>query len=140
MCVRNRTDEEQKRGVSFETVRQNERDLFRSRPELVQLPAESKGMDALIDKLVSLQRKMVLDYRFEFKDQLAAKLKECEEKLAQMYKPCGTDQERQAIFKDSLSDYQKDLEEISTGIYQRAGQEKEMRLRARLDELLKKHY
>ena len=51
-------------------------------------------MDALIDRLVSLQRKMVLNYRFEFKDQLAAKLKECDDKLAEMWRPCGTDQER----------------------------------------------
>jgi len=30
-------------------------------------------MDALMDTLVGIQRKMVLDYRFEFKEQLAAK-------------------------------------------------------------------
>ena len=51
-------------------------------------------MDALIDRLVALQRKMVLDYRFEFKDQLAAKLREQEEKLVLMDKACCTDQER----------------------------------------------
>ena len=45
---------------------------------------------------------MVLDYRFEFKDQLANKLKEIEDKLASMDKACVTDQERQAIFKDLL--------------------------------------
>ena len=57
-----------------------------------------------------------------------------------MDKACVTDQERQAIFKDSLTNLQQDLEELSTGIYFRAGKEPEMRLRARLDELLKKHY
>ena len=45
-----------------------ERELFQSKPQLAELPAENKGMDALIERLVSLQRKMVLDYRFEFKD------------------------------------------------------------------------
>ena len=52
-------------------------------------------MDALVDRLVGLQRKMVLDYRFEFKDQLVSKLRELEDKLDGMDKPCGTDQERQ---------------------------------------------
>ena len=83
---------------------------------------------------------MVLDFRFEFKDQLANKLKAIEDQLASMDKACVTDQERQAIFKDSLSNYQQDLEELSVGIYFRAGTEPEMRLRARLDEILKKHY
>ena len=45
-----------------------EMDFFRSRPDMVALHAENKGMDALVDKLVAIQRKMVLDYRFEFKD------------------------------------------------------------------------
>ena len=43
-------------------------DFFRSRPDMVELPTENKGMDSLIDRLVAIQRKMVLDYRFEFKD------------------------------------------------------------------------
>ena len=75
VCVRNRTDAEQKKGVSFEEVRVIEKNLFKSKPELDRLPACNKGMDALIDRLVSLQKKMVLDYRFEFKDQLQAKLR-----------------------------------------------------------------
>ena len=57
-----------------------------------------------------------------------------------MDKPCGTDQERQQIFKESLTNLQQDLEELSNGIYYRAGQEPDMRLRARLDEKLKKHF
>ena len=83
---------------------------------------------------------MVLDYRFEFKDQLMGKSKELEDKLVAMDVPCSTDHERQAIFKESLTNLWKDLEEISNGIYYRAGREPEMRLRARLDELLKKHF
>ena len=35
---------------------------------------------------------------------------------------------------------QRDLDEISNGIYFRAAADPTMRLRARLDELLKKHY
>ena len=92
--------------MTVDQLRQVEKDLFRSRADLASLPQENKGMDALIERLVSLQRKMVLDYRFEFKDQLASKLKEIEDKLALMDKACVTDQERQAIFKDSLSNYQ----------------------------------
>ena len=92
--------------MTVDQLRQVERDLFRSRADLTNLPQENKGMDALIERLVSLQRKMVLDYRFEFKDQLANKLKEIEDELALMAKACVTDQERQAIFKDSLSNYQ----------------------------------
>ena len=57
-----------------------------------------------------------------------------------MADPCSTDQERQAIFKDSLTNWHRDLEELSAGKYNRAGTEREMRLRARLDELLKLHY
>ena len=95
VCVRNRTSEEQANGMTFEQIRQVERELFESKPELAELPPENKGMDALVDRLVSLQRKMVLDYRFEFKDQLVSKLRELEEKLDGMDKPCGTDQERQ---------------------------------------------
>ena len=57
-----------------------------------------------------------------------------------MDKPCVSDQERQSIFKDGLTGLQRDLDELSSGIYHRAGSEKEMRLRARLDELLKKHH
>lgn len=68
VCVRNRNDEEAKRGVTFEEARVLEMDFFKSRPDMVALPAENKGMDALVDKLVAIQRKMVLDYRFEFKD------------------------------------------------------------------------
>ena len=54
--------------MTVDQLRQVERDLFRSRADLANLPQENKGMDALIERLVSLQRKMVLDYRFEFKD------------------------------------------------------------------------
>ena len=140
VCVRNRTNEEQKSGMTFEQIRQVEKELFASKPELAQLAAENKGMDALIERLVGLQRKMVLDYRFEFKEQLSTKLRELEDKIVSMDKACVTDQQRQAIFKDSLSNLQQDLEELSTGIYYRAGREPEMRLRARLDELLKKHF
>ena len=68
VCVRNRTSEEQANGMSFEEIRQVERELFASKPDLAHLPPENKGMDALIERLVGLQRKMVLDYRFEFKD------------------------------------------------------------------------
>ena len=81
--------------MTFEQIRQVERELFESKPELAELPPENKGMDALVDRLVGLQRKMVLDYRFEFKDQLVSKLRELEDKLDVMDKPCGTDQERQ---------------------------------------------
>ena len=92
--------------MSFEEIRQVERELFASKPDLWHLPPENKGMDALIERLVGLQRKMVLDYRFEFKDQLANKLRELEDKLDKMDKPCGTDQERQQIFKESLTNLQ----------------------------------
>ena len=57
-----------------------------------------------------------------------------------MDKPCVTDQERQSIFKESLAGMQSDLDELSTGIYHRVGKDPEMRLRARLDEILKKHH
>ena len=67
--------------MTFEQIRHVERELFASKPDLCQLPPECKGMDALVDRLVGLQRKMVLDYRFEFKDQLSNKVKELEDKL-----------------------------------------------------------
>ena len=57
-----------------------------------------------------------------------------------MDKPCVSDQERQSIFKESLAGMQRDLDELSTGIYHRAGKDPEMRLRARLDEILKKNH
>jgi len=76
---------------------------------------------------------MVLDYRFEFKDQLVLKLKQLDSSILTMNKPCVTDQERQAIFKEGLSCLQRDLDELSTGIYHRAAAEPHMRLRARLD-------
>ena len=37
-----------------------------------------------------------------------------------MDRPCSSDQERQAIFKDSLANVQQDLEDLSNGIYHRA--------------------
>ena len=97
-------------------------------------------MVALIERLVALQRKMVLDNRFNFKDQLVIKLKSQEQIVASLPDTCSNDQERQAIFKDSLSKWQRDLEELSAGKYNRAGTERQMRLRARLDELLKLHW
>ena len=51
-----------------------------------------------------------------------------------------TDQERQGIFKDGFANLQRDLDELSNGIYFRAAKDPSMRLRARLDELLKRHY
>ena len=83
---------------------------------------------------------MVLDYRYEFKDQLLAKLKELNQNLSEMDKPCVTDQERQVVFKESLTKFQVDLEKLSEGKYHHAGAEPEMRLRARFEELLKEHY
>ena len=68
VCVKNRTNEEAERGVTFEQARELERTFFASRPDLMALEAENKGLDALMDRLVQIQRKMVLDYRFEFKD------------------------------------------------------------------------
>jgi len=46
---------------------------------------------------------MVLDNRFNFKDQLVIKLKSQEQIVASLPAICSNDQERQAIFKDSLS-------------------------------------
>ena len=34
VCVRNRTNEEQKSGMTFEQIRQVEKELFASKPEL----------------------------------------------------------------------------------------------------------
>lgn len=54
VCVRNRTDEEQKNGMTFEEIRQVERELFINKPQLANLAPENKGMDALIERLVGL--------------------------------------------------------------------------------------
>lgn len=49
---------------------------------------------------------MVLDYRFDFKDKLVAKLSELKKRLQKMDSACVNDQQRQAIFKNSLSNLQ----------------------------------
>ena len=51
-------------------------------------------MDALVEKLVQIQRKMVLDYRFEFRDKLVQKLRDLDQSLFKMDKACETDQQR----------------------------------------------
>ena len=77
--------------MTFEQAKVTETEFFKSRPELASLKPSQKGIDALMDRLVSLQRKMVLDYRFEFKDKLSVKLREMEERLRTMEKPCIND-------------------------------------------------
>ena len=67
-------------------------------------------------------------------------LKDREAILKELPKPCIDDQEKQAEFKDSISNFQRDLEELSAGRYQKvASNDRSLRLRARLDELLKQH-
>ena len=48
-------------------------------------------MGALIDQLVDLQRKMVLDYRYKFKEDLMKSLKDREAVLKDLPKPCIDD-------------------------------------------------
>ena len=54
VCLRNRTDEEQKSGTTFEQAKVIEADFFKTRPELMSLKPSQKGIDALMDRLVSL--------------------------------------------------------------------------------------
>lgn len=83
---------------------------------------------------------MVLDYRYKFKEDLQKSLKDREAILRDLPKPCNDEQEKQAEFKDSISNFQRDLEELSAGRYQRvAPNDRSMRLRARLDEVLKEN-
>ena len=84
-----------------------------------EIPRKSRGVGALIDQLVELQRKMVLDYRYKFKEDLMKSLKDREGVLKDLPKPCIDDQEKQAEFKDNISNFQRDLEELSAGRYQK---------------------
>ena len=109
-------------------------------PTLHEISRKSRGVVALIDQLVDVQRKMVLDYRYKFKEDLLKSLKDRELILKNLPKPCIDDQEKQAEFKESISNFQKDLEELCNGRYQRVAKEdRNLRLRARIDERLKEH-
>ena len=137
VCVRNRTNQELNDGVDFEAVRQIEKAIFNL--ELTQVPEKSRGVDSLISQLVELQRKMVLNYRFKFKEDLQKALKEQQYTIHRLPKPCDSDVEKHAVFKKSLNSFQKELEALSTGNYNSVETKNHFKLRARVDEELKQH-
>lgn len=58
--------------------------------------------------------------------------------MAGMPHACASDFEKQSAFKDCVSFFQKDVEQLSAGMYQSvAPKDKTLRLRARIDEQLK---
>jgi len=61
---------------------------------LHEIPRKSRGVGSLVDQLVDLQRKMVLDYRYKFKEDLVKSLKDREAILKDLPKPCIDDQEK----------------------------------------------
>lgn len=74
ICVRNRSKEEIESDMSFEECKQKEVQEFES-PDLQFIPAESRGTNCLIIRLVSVQKQMVLGYKHKFKEDLLAALR-----------------------------------------------------------------
>lgn len=74
VCVRNRTQEEVEKGITFEKLRDLELNEFESL-DLQKLPKESRGMGCLITQLVDLQRSKLLSCKYKVKDQILKELK-----------------------------------------------------------------
>ena len=90
VCVRNRNAEELSKGIDFKQIRDLESQIWLD-PTLQEIPRKSRGVGALVDQLVDLQRKMVLDYRYKFKEDLMKSLKDRESVLNNLPKPCIDD-------------------------------------------------
>ena len=90
VCVRNRTDEELHSGVTFQQIRDLESQIWLD-PTLQEIPRKCRGVDALVDQLVEIQRKMVLGNRYTFKEVLMKSLKDRETILKNLPKPCDDD-------------------------------------------------
>ena len=123
VCVRNRTPQEIKAGVSFEQARENERKFFKN-GAFDAIPQGCRGIDDLIKKLVFLQKNMVLSNVSFIRTKLVEQKQKLEKELREMpqifesnEKSEGYLQERQAYFKDCISDFQHDIEELCAGRY-----------------------
>lgn len=89
---------------------------------------------------------MVLGYRHKFKEDLLAALRKRQTELQQLPPCCSTDQEKSNLFKDCVSNLQRDIEFLSNGTYHMVPmmpsikhEASELRLLARVYELLDLH-
>lgn len=114
--MRNRSPEELEAGTSFEEVKQKEKEEF-EQADLQFLPPESRGTEALIHRLVALQRQMVLGHRHKFKEDLQVALRKRQTEINELPPCCSTDVEKSNLFKDCVSNFQRDTEFLSNGDY-----------------------
>ena len=86
---------------------------------------------------------MVLGYRHKFKEDLIAALRKRQIELLALPPCCATDSEKSHLFKDCVSNLQRDLEFVTNGTYHMIAampsnkqEASELRLLARFYELL----
>ena len=136
-AVRNRTQAEVDDDLPIEKLQEREELLFRSHPELSQLPAEQQGMPALLAKIAKEQGKRldaaVPELRAQIKQCIAANSK----RWLELPPPMGTEHERSQFLHQVLSRVARDFRRCATSDTTVLGtSEKNTNLSARVNEVM----
>ena len=113
-AVRNRTQAEVEADMALSQLQEREAILFREHPDLCQLPAEQRGMPALLAKIAKEQGKRldaaVPELRAQIKQRIAANSK----RHHKLPPPLGTGPERSQFLHQVLSRIARDFRRCTT--------------------------
>jgi hypothetical protein len=113
-AVRNRTQAEVDDDLPMEKLHEREESLFRSHPELSQLPAEQRGMNALLAKIAKEQAKRLDAAVPELRTQIKQRIAETSKRQLKLPPPLGSEHERSQFLHQVLSRVARDFRRCTT--------------------------
>ena len=102
IVVRNRTQDEIDKNEDWNEIRTKEIELLNTNEELKKLSDDSKGTTKLVEKLILLQRTILVEATKNVEEQIDKKILETEEELKKMALPVNTVGEKIDRFKSCL--------------------------------------
>ena len=109
IVVLNRTQDELEANVSFEEIRKKELDLIENHKDLKNLPDETKGTDQLIKRLVTIQKKFLLETSKPIKEKILQKKTELLRTQRKLPPPAFTIFDKMDRFKECINKLQNDF-------------------------------
>ncbi|KAH0544346.1 hypothetical protein FGG08_001487 [Glutinoglossum americanum] len=119
-CVRNRTTEEIKAGVTMEARNKNEADFFKNSPFNV-LDKKRTGVPALSIFLGKMLCDHVISEFPSLRQEISALCLESRKRMEELGPPCQTPQEQRAYLLKLAGSYQRRVEDALSGRYKMSG-------------------
>ena len=114
-AVRNRTQLEADQCMPLDLLPQLEAKLFRENPALAELPEAQKGLQRLLDKLSTHQRRLMIERVPELKAEVHQQLLEKTDEMRQLPKPFADDEAKKAHIAEALREIEKSFEVCMKG-------------------------